>query len=317
MDNKTYLLVGADGGTGSVIVNEFQQRFHGKIIAPPLRELDYLNNDQIRFHLKEYDPDVIFLVGAYTNVDKAEDEDKKLCLRINEDGIENFLKIFNSGKAKIIYISTDMVAAGNEPLSENTDVWSNETAINVYGKSKLAGEKILRQFGKENSFPFHIVRISNPLAGLRRGSFATLLHNNHREGKETRLVANQYITPTVAEDLARNLHLIAEYGDKEVYHDAVDLEGRKWSVHDIGVELARICGWDPSMIREMDFDEMYKLGYWKAPRGKHNELLIKNLRTLHSPEPARISTIHEALRQFRERHIDPSLRENLREIILS
>ncbi len=322
--NKTYLFIGADGATGSIITEEFQKWFFGKIIAPKIQELDYRRTDQILFYLREFQPDVVFLVGAYTNVDKAESEDKKLCWEINQDGIENFLitllqtqkeKLYKN-IPKIIYISTDMVGSGDVPLSENEDVWSTVRAKNEYGKSKLGGEKILRDVFRQffnttkyernvsnvnQGFSYHIVRIATPFSGLRKGSFLTLLYNN--QNKNIRLVADQLITPTFAEDLAWNLHLIAEYGNKEIYHDAVSDE-KQWSVYDAGVKFGEICGWDASKIEKMSFREMYEKNFWRAPRGKSNELIVKNLLTLPSPTPPKISTMEEVLKNFKKKYIN-------------
>lgn len=301
--NKTYLFIGADGATGSILIREFQKWSAKRIIAPKIQELDYRNTNQILFYLKEFQPDVIFLVGAYTNVDKAETEDKQLCWEINEEGIAHFLKIFakTNSRAKIIYISTDMVGSGDVPLSEDEDVWSISRAKNEYGKSKLAGEKILREMGKEKSFSYHIVRIAVPFSGLRKGSFLTLIHQN--QNKNIRLVFDQFVTPTFAEDLAWNLHLIAEYGDKEVYHDAI-CDTLRWSVYDVGIKFAEICGWDDTKIEKMSFEEMYEKKFWSAPRGKSNELIVKNLLTLPSPTPPKISTMEEALKQFAKKYVN-------------
>ncbi len=311
----TSLLVGADGATGIIIVREFK-KYQQNFFAPPLEELDYRNISQIHSIISKTTPEIIFLVGAYTNVDKGEYEDKELCWNINRDGIATFLqtifKLQNQGiytkQPKIIFISTDMVGSGDHPLKENENVWDIPKAVNEYGKSKLAGENIIQEFHKKNPerFSYHIVRIATPFSGLRKGSFLTLLHNSVKEKKSVQLVTDQYVTPTYAEDLAWNLILIAQYGKEKVYHDAPKNE-KPLSVYDIGKNFAQICGWNSIEIKEMKMQEMYKNGWWRAPRGHSNELEIKNLLSLPSPIPPKIHSLSQVLTEFKKLYIDHSI----------
>lgn len=309
-----FLFVGADGSTGSIIVNKIRSlvasgHWQLKITAPTISDLDYRNSEQIKVYLVDQ-PDAIFLVGAYTNVDKAEHEDKKLCWEINRDGIENFLttmlelqnKTVYKKIPKIFFISTDMVGSGEKPLCEDDDVWNTPQAKNEYGKSKLAGETVLRDLHKNNpeNFSYHIIRIATPFAGLRARSFLTLLYNTIRLGKPVQLIIDQYVSPTMAEDLAYNLLAIYAHGNQEIYHDAI-YDKKRWSVYDIGMEFAKQCGWNTNLIEKMTIADMYNFGYWHAPRGISNELQLKNIFDLPNTH---ICTMQEALKKFKQEYIN-------------
>ena len=85
---------------------------------------------------------ILSSIAAYTQVDKAEEE-KDLANKINHLAVSQLAHIAKEQQAKLIHISTDYVFDGksNRPYTEN----DKANPINVYGKTKLLGEKVLEK----------------------------------------------------------------------------------------------------------------------------------------------------------------------------
>lgn len=146
--------------------------------------------------------------AAYTLVDRAESE-KELAKQVNIIGARNLADTCKTNKCTLIHISTDFVFDGRKhyPYTEK----DKENPINVYGSTKLEGEKQIAKTLKEH----FIIRTSWLYSEFGTNFLKTIL----RLGKEKdslSIVADQIGTPTYAGDLAKALvqFLIL---DKKVY----------------------------------------------------------------------------------------------------
>ena len=106
-------------------------------------KLNITDQKKIKQTISDYKPDYIVNACALNNVDYCEshpDEAKK----INSDFVSNLSKISEQINCKLIHLSTDSVFDGNKkkPYTE-TDI---PNPNNVYGNTKLAGEKIIKKF---------------------------------------------------------------------------------------------------------------------------------------------------------------------------
>ena len=104
-------------------------------------DLDLSSESNISHYFIKNKFDIIINCAAYTAVDKAAEE-PKLANQINHLAVKQLASIANSQKARLIHISTDYIFDGdrNKPYEE-TDT---PNPINVYGKTKLAGEKAIQ-----------------------------------------------------------------------------------------------------------------------------------------------------------------------------
>src|SRR5438105_4208296 len=91
-------------------------------------------------------PDVVINAAAYTAVDLAEDEPDR-AFRINADAAGE-IAAATAGKARLIHISTDYVFDGRAHGAYREDAEPNP--LNVYGRSKLAGEANVRSTNPEH-----------------------------------------------------------------------------------------------------------------------------------------------------------------------
>ena len=102
------------------------------------REIDITNIDDLNNYIKNKNIDIVINCAAYTKVDLAEDE-PEICAKINGFGVKNISEICENKNLKLIHFSTDYVFDGtsNKPYKES----DTTNPINVYGRSKLEGEK--------------------------------------------------------------------------------------------------------------------------------------------------------------------------------
>ena len=214
------LITGKNGQLGKSLhklVSE--KKYDNEFIFVGREELDLSNNNSIINYFDNHDKfDIIINCAAYTAVDKAEEE-VKLANQINYLAVRQLAEIAKAQKAKLIHISTDYVFDGE---SNKSYTEADETnPINVYGKTKLAGEKALQAIMLTNAI---IIRTSWVYSEYGNNFVKTML-NLGKERNELNVVSDQIGSPTYATDLAGVILEIIDnkdYQDKkqstEVYH---------------------------------------------------------------------------------------------------
>ena len=199
------LVTGSNGQLGS----ELKLLINENAIFTDVDTLDITDSNAVQNFIREHRIDTIINCAAYTNVDKAEDE-PDLAEKINVKGVENLVKT----GCKIIHISTDYVFDGMnfKPYKETGE----PNPISVYGKTKLAGEKVLM----ENADTCLILRTSWMYSHFAE-NFVKTIARLSSEKSELRVVVDQVGTPTYAKDLAAAIIDIIpriKIGSKEIYH---------------------------------------------------------------------------------------------------
>ena len=168
--------------------------------------------ERTRAFVLEVHPDAVLHCAAYTAVDRAEDE-RELCNAVNAESTRAIAEACEEIGSKLVYISTDYVFPGTGEAFYET---ANETApCNVYGASKLAGEKAVRD--AMASGRFFIVRTSWVFGVHGRNFIRTILGLAKTRDALT-VVDDQVGSPTYTADLAE---LLADMVGSEkfgVYH---------------------------------------------------------------------------------------------------
>ena len=146
------LVTGKNGQLGKsihkrVANNEYTDEF----VFVGREKLDLSNTDSIASYFNRNNFDIIINCAAHTAVDKAEEE-VVLANQINHLAVAKLAQIAKMQQAKLIHISTDYVfdGEGDKPYTETDET----NPINIYGKTKLAGEQALKEI-----MPTHITRI--------------------------------------------------------------------------------------------------------------------------------------------------------------
>ena len=202
-------------------------------------ELDLSNNSSIINYFDNHDKfDIVINSAAYTAVDQAEEE-QELANQVNHLAVKQLAEIVKEQKARLIHISTDYVFNGE---SDKPYIETSETnPINVYGKSKLAGEKALQAVMPMNAV---IIRTSWVYSEYGNNFVKTMLRLG-KERDELNVVSDQIGSPTYATDLAgaileiiKNKEFREEDQATQIYHYSNEGE---ISWHDFAKEIFKIA----------------------------------------------------------------------------
>ena len=142
--------------------------------------------------------------AGYTKVDKAEEEIDE-AFRINKDGVRNIALFSAKRQIRLIHISTDYVFDGLQkaPFVYSEDDETNP--INIYGKSKLAGEQEIKEVFEK----YFIIRTAW-LYGLQGNNFVYTMLKLFKEKEVVKVVKDQRGSPTYTVDLAKGILKIIE-----------------------------------------------------------------------------------------------------------
>lgn len=233
-NNLKILVTGANGQLGS------EMRRLGAVspndyIFTDVAELDITNEQAVKRFITEQAFDVIINCAAYTNVDRAEDDEATAEL-INATAVGHLARAAAEQGSTLIHISTDYVfgCEGNTPRTEDMPL----NPLGAYGRTKLHGEQAIADAGCK-ALIFRTAWLYSEFGG----NFLKTMLRLTSEKEFINVVFDQVGTPTYAGDLAMTIFSIVEggmYEGKEgIYH--FSNEG-VCSWYDFAVEIARAVG---------------------------------------------------------------------------
>lgn len=187
------LVTGGSGQLGYDVCRELEQRGI-EYTAPSSREMDITDSDVVQTVIGTYRPDGVIHCAAWTAVDAAEDHPEE-AFAVNEGGTRNVALACQEIGAKLLYISTDYVFPGTGTHFYEPD--DPTGPLNVYGKSKLAGEMAV----KELLAKYFIVRTSW-VFGEHGNNFVKTMLRLAETRDEVSVVCDQVGSPTYTADLA-------------------------------------------------------------------------------------------------------------------
>ena len=166
----------------------------GEVVAPPRDILDLASADSIVTAVRGIRPGLIVNAAAYTAVDKAESE-SGLAMTINGEAPRILAEEAALRNAALIHYSTDYVFDGSkaEPYREDDEA----APINVYGRTKLAGEQ-----GVMAAEAAHLIFRTSWVYGPRGRNFLLTMLRLAKERKELKVVDDQFGAPTSARLIA-------------------------------------------------------------------------------------------------------------------
>ena len=139
------ILLGSKGQLGSELKKKLNS-INKKTFYYDHSNLDITNFKNIKKEFKKVNPKIIINCSAYTDVDGCE-KNPRYAFKVNALGPKYLAIISNITDSKLIHISTDYVFDGNtnNPYKEYNIV----NPIDIYGKSKLMGEKFVKNFSNK------------------------------------------------------------------------------------------------------------------------------------------------------------------------
>jgi len=175
--------------------------------------LDITDQDAVSAAVKDNSVDLIVNCAAYTNVNKAEEEED-LAYRINALAPGILAKAAKDAGTLLIHISTDYVfdGTGHIPYSEDMPV----SPLSAYGRTKQAGEQLIADSGCR-----YMIFRTAWLYSSFGGNFVQTIYDKTASQSVISVVSDQIGTPTYAQDLADAISGIIESGmlDKTgIYH---------------------------------------------------------------------------------------------------
>ncbi len=193
------VLIGSNGQLAHDLIGALQDK--AEVIGLTHNDIEITDHQQTCALLKELQPQTIINTAAYHRVDEMEDNITK-AFAVNAEAIRNLALISREIDATLVHYSTDYVFGGDKTRQQPYIETDPPFPINVYGNSKLAGEFFVRDIA-----PKHFVIRSSGLYGIagssgKGGNFIETMIKRAKEGKPTKVVADQRLTPTSTADLA-------------------------------------------------------------------------------------------------------------------
>ncbi|MBS0271329.1 MAG: dTDP-4-dehydrorhamnose reductase [Proteobacteria bacterium] len=202
-DQKRILVTGSKGQVGVELARQLPTTFpSAEILMTDRTSLDLSNLTQLKETISQFSPHIIINAGAYTAVDKAED-DQETAYIINSEAPKVLAKISKSTDALLIHYSTDYVFDGMKKEFYKEEDITNP--LNIYGKSKLKGEQNIVSIGGR----FLILRTSWVYAEHGHNFMRTILRLA-QERNELSIVNDQWGSPTSASWLAEISNLLSQ-----------------------------------------------------------------------------------------------------------
>ena len=189
----TIWIAGANGQLGKALM------LQGKELKLPvsgadLPELDITDPVRLSKDFARVKPAVVVNAAAYTDVDGAE-SNSEIAFAVNAAGAGNLAGCCAKAGACLIHISTDYVfdGSGSSPWKESDPM----APLGVYGRSKAEGEQRVRE-----ALDAHIILRTAWMYGIHGRNFVKTMLRLAGQQKPVRVVADQFGSPTCAEDLA-------------------------------------------------------------------------------------------------------------------
>jgi dTDP-4-dehydrorhamnose reductase len=209
-------------------------------------------------------PDWVVNSAAMTHVDRCEN-DPLAAFEVNAVGARNVARASAAAGARLLHVSTDYVFDGEKDGAYTEQDIARP--INAYGMSKLAGEWFVRA-----ECDSHVVVRTSGLYGLYvcRGkgkSFAETILARARQGQALKVVSDERLTPTFAEDLARQMFAMVERGVPSGVYHATNAGSCSW--YEFARELLRLARVEATV-------EPIHARDWKSPTRRPANSVLEN-----------------------------------------
>jgi dTDP-4-dehydrorhamnose reductase len=229
------LITGSAGMLGSAVLPAFAHAGHDvvatdlhprEILGLPMGSLDVREAAAVEATVSGVRPDLVLHLAAETDLETCEADPDHAYLT-NTIGTHNVALACRRSGAIAVYISTAGVFDGEKTDGPYTEL-DEPRPINVYGRSKLAGEIIVQRFAPDG----FVVRAGWMVGGADRDhKFVAKVIEQLRDGaRAIRAVTDKLGTPTYTNDFAQNLLELVGTPFPGLYHMACLGEGSRYDV---------------------------------------------------------------------------------------
>jgi len=288
------LITGASGLLGAKLTEAASNAGHDvhpvynqhQILGPNALHVDLTDQQSINTMMSKTSPEIVIHCASITDVDLCE-RDPKAAFLVNETVTEMLARECARTKSHFVFASTDYVFDGQRGDYSEGD---NPNPVNIYGRSKLAGEQATRRASES----FAIARTSVIYGWGRtfRPNFGTWVYGELKAARAVKVVQDQYASPTLNSHLAKMLLEVAEKHVSGIIHLA---GATRASRYELAQEIARGLGMSNELIVPTDS----KSAPWTAKRPPDSSLCVREARRLLSIKPL---GIREAVGEFAKEH---------------
>lgn len=198
------------GSTGQVGWALKQRLLPTALLVPDRAAADLAEPRRLAALVRAVRPEVILNAAAYTAVDQAESE-RERAFAVNGAAPGALARAAADCGALLVHYSTDYVFDGTKATPYTEDDPPNP--INVYGASKLAGERAIQESGCR-----HLILRTSWVYGPRGRNFLATILRLAKERAELRVVDDQVGAPTSSIELARATLALLEADAEGLYH---------------------------------------------------------------------------------------------------
>jgi len=204
----TFLVTGANGQLGRETALALQEDGE-PFIAIDRDELDFSRPDQVAEAIADYAADWVINCGAYTQVDKAEEE-RELAFIINRDAARAVAEGVKRRGGRLLHVSTDFIFGGEQSHPYKED--DAATPLSVYGQSKLEGELAVREV-----LPDALIIRTAWVYGAHSHNFVKTILRLAAERQELKVVDDQLGTPAWTGDIVKAMRALIKADATGVY----------------------------------------------------------------------------------------------------
>ncbi len=257
---KRVLILGATGLLGKALAEEWD---FDEVTGTSSRDADIRDTAQLRALFARVRPQWTVLAAAYTNVDGCE-KNPEMAHQVNCAGAGNVARVARECGSRMLFVSTDYVFDGKKTTPYGTS--DLPRPINVYGRTKAAGEALVRAI-----LPEACIARTSWLFGVVGKCFPNTILRVAEEQGEISVVADQHGAPTFNRDLARAIVHLCRCGARGTLH--VTNSGQ-CSWHEFAEELVRGAGLTGVTVKPIGTAEFAR----PAARPKNSVLSSASLR---------------------------------------
>ncbi|MBL7996067.1 NAD(P)-dependent oxidoreductase [bacterium] len=209
MKKKVYI-AGCGGMLGEAFYHQFGADYELACSDIDVNEswltyLDFRDLDAYRADVERFNPDYLFHLGAYTDLEYCETHADDTYIT-NTLAVENAVNIANSLEIPLLYISTAGIFDGKK---DAYDDWDQPSPLGHYARSKYAGELFVKDYARR-----HLICRAGWMMGAgpkKDKKFIQKIMKQLKDGKrELYIVNDKEGTPTYTHDFAKNVKLLLE-----------------------------------------------------------------------------------------------------------
>ncbi len=239
-------IIGTSGLVGSHLAHSLAAQH--ELFTPRHAELDITDAAQVQAWCQRIHPELVINCSTI-DVDRCERE-PQLAEAINVTGPQALASAARELGAGVLHFSTNYVFGGERHGYVYTEA-DEARAINVYGRTKCAGEQAVLAANPSS----YVIRTSW-VFGTGKESFLSTVPRKLRAGERIRAITDVWASATYVNDLVKRTREILTRQHFGLYHV---VNAGVLSYADFADEAARLCQADTSLIEHVSESDAQRL----------------------------------------------------------